>query len=145
MTWPKSQAGFYLALVPSSTRMPRWTHRGWSEHYPIIHPWSEVRYHPTRRHVKLLSLVIPYFSYVSVHFKCLFIRIQPMRVLTDTGGDYHLEASNFRSARSPSSPSSIFHFPLIAPPRLQLYQPFDHLAKPRRTSIDRKGPIASGF
>jgi hypothetical protein len=31
------------------------------------------------------------------------------------------------------------------PPGLQLCQPFDHLAKPRRTSVDRKGPITSGF
>jgi hypothetical protein len=36
-------------------------------------------------------------------------------------------------------------FPLIASPGLQLCQPFNHLAKPHRTSIDRKGPIASGF
>jgi hypothetical protein len=55
-TWPKSRAGSYLALVPSSTRMPRRTHRGWPEHYPIVHSWSEVRYHPTHQHMKLLSL-----------------------------------------------------------------------------------------
>jgi hypothetical protein len=78
-------------------------------------------------------------------FKCLFIRTQPTRALIDTGGGYHLEALNIRSDHSPSFPSSILHFPLIAPPGLQLCQPFDHLGKPRRTSIDRKGPIASGF
>jgi hypothetical protein len=40
--------------------------------------------------------------------------------LTDTGGGYHLEALNFRSDHSPSFPSSILHFPLIAPPSLML-------------------------
>jgi hypothetical protein len=58
---------------------------------------------------------------------------------------YHLGASNFRSDHSPSFPSSILHFPLIAMSDLQLCQPLDHLAKSHRTSIDRKCPIASGF
>jgi hypothetical protein len=58
---------------------------------------------------------------------------------------YHLGAPNIRSDHSPSFPSNILHFPLIAPPGLQLSQPFDHLAKPHRTFIDRKGPITSGF
>jgi hypothetical protein len=78
-------------------------------------------------------------------FKCLFIRTQPTQALTDTCGGYHLEAPNIRSDHFPSFPSSILHFPLIAPPGLQLCQPFDHLAKPHRTSIDRKGPITRGF
>jgi hypothetical protein len=78
-------------------------------------------------------------------FKCLFIRAQLMRALIDTGGGYHLEALNIRSDHSPPFPSSILYFPLIAPPGLQLCQPFDHLPKPHRTSIDRKGPITSGF
>jgi hypothetical protein len=34
----KSRAGSYLTLVPSSTRMPRQTYRGWPEHYLILHP-----------------------------------------------------------------------------------------------------------
>jgi hypothetical protein len=51
-------------------------------------------------------------------FKCLFIQTQPMRALTDTGGGYHLEALNIRSDHSTSFPSSILHFPLIAPPGL---------------------------
>jgi hypothetical protein len=58
---------------------------------------------------------------------------------------YHVGAPNFRSNHSPSFPSSILHYPLIALPGLQLCQPFDHLAKLHRTSIDRKGPIVSGF
>jgi hypothetical protein len=65
--------------------------------------------------------------------------------LTDTGGGYRLGALNFRLDHSSSFPSSILYFPLIAPPDLQLCQPFDPLAKPHRTSIDRKGPIVSGF
>jgi hypothetical protein len=144
MMQSKSRAGSYLALVPSSTRMPRRTHCGWPDTIPYnIH--KEVGYHPTRRHAKLLSLVIPYVSYASVHFKCLFIRTQPTRALIDTGGDYHLGALNIRLDHSSSFPSSILHFHLIAPPGLQLCQPFDHLAKPHRTSIDRKGPIMSVF
>jgi hypothetical protein len=107
--WPKSWSGSYLAPVPSSMRMPRWTHRGWPQHYPIIHTWSEVRYRPTRRHTKLLSLGIPYVPYASVQFKCLFIR-----GLINTGGGYHLGALNIRSDHFPSFPSSILHFPLIA-------------------------------
>jgi hypothetical protein len=51
-------------------------------------------------------------------FKCLFIQTQPTRALTDTGGGYHLEALNIRSDHSPSFPSSILHFPWIAPPSL---------------------------
>jgi hypothetical protein len=118
--WPKNCVRSYLVLVPSSTRMPWWTHRGWPEHYPIIHLWSEVRYRPTRWHMKLLSLRIPYVPYASVQLKCLFIRAQPTWALIDTGGCYHLGAPNIISDHSPSFPSSILHFPLIAPPSLQL-------------------------
>jgi hypothetical protein len=144
-TWPKSRVGSYLTLVLSSTCMPRWTHRGWPDHYPIIHPWSEVRYRLTHRHTKLLSLGISYVPYASVHFKCLFIQTQPTRVLIDTGGGYQLGASNLRSRPLSTFLSSILHLPLIASSGLQLCQLFDHLAKLYRTSIDRKGPIASGF
>jgi hypothetical protein len=78
-------------------------------------------------------------------FKCLFIRAQPMRALTDTGGGYHLGASNFRSDHSPSFPSRILPFSPIALPGLQLCQYLNHLAKPHRTFIDRRGAIVSGF
>jgi hypothetical protein len=78
-------------------------------------------------------------------FKCLFNRTQLTLALTDTGGGYHLGALNFLSGPLATFPSSILHFPLTAPPGLQLCQAFDHHAKPHRTSIDRKGPIASGF
>jgi hypothetical protein len=67
MTQSKSQAGFYLTLVPSSTRMPRRTHRGWPDTIPYnIH--KEVGYRQIRRHAKLLSLGIPYVPYAPVHF-----------------------------------------------------------------------------
>jgi hypothetical protein len=75
-------------------------------------------------------------------FKCLLNRAQPTRALTNTGGAYHLGALNFRSDHSFSFPSSILPFPLSG---LQLCQYVDHLAKPHRTSIDRNGPIVSGF
>jgi hypothetical protein len=78
-------------------------------------------------------------------FKCLFIRTQSTHALLDIGRGYHLEAPNIRLDHSPSFPSSILHFPLIAPSGLQLCQPFDYLAKPHRTSIDGKGPIMSRF
>jgi hypothetical protein len=144
MTRSKSRARSYLALVSSFTCMPQQIHRRWPDTIPYnIH--KEVGHRPTRRHVKLLSLGILYVSYVSVHFKCLFIRTQPTRALIDTGGGNHLEPLNFRSDHSSSFPSSIFLFPLIAPPGLLLCQPFDHLVKPHRISIDRKGSIASGF
>jgi hypothetical protein len=72
-------------------------------------------------------------------FKCLFIQTQPMRVLLDTGEGYHLGALNFRSDYSSSFPFGILPFPLIAPPGLQLCKYLDHLAKPHRTSNDKKG------
>jgi hypothetical protein len=111
--------------------MPRRIHRGWPEHYPIIHPWSEVRYRLTHRHTKLLSLGIPYVPYASVQFKCLFIRAQLTWALIDTGRGYHLRAPNIRSDHSSSFPSSILHFPLIAPLGLILnhsiiYSSFQH-------------------
>jgi hypothetical protein len=134
MMWSKSWARSYLALVPpstrmprltlvpSSTRMPRRTHHGWLEHYPIVHPWSKVRYHPSHRHTKLLNLGIPYVPYALVHFKCLFIRTQPTWALIDTGGGYHLGAPNLQYRPLSTFPSSILHFPLIALPDLQLCQ-----------------------
>jgi hypothetical protein len=78
-------------------------------------------------------------------FKCLFIWTQPTQALINIGGGYHLEPLNTRSDHSPSFPSSILHFPLIAPPDVHLCQPFDHLAKPHRTSIYRNDPITSRF
>jgi hypothetical protein len=41
-----------------------------------------------------------------------------------TGESYHLGAPNLRSRPLSTFPSSILHFPLIAPPGLQLCQPF---------------------
>jgi hypothetical protein len=53
-------------------------------------------------------------------FKCLFIQTQPTWALIDTGGGYHLGASNFRSDHSSSFPSSILPLLQIAPPSLIL-------------------------
>jgi hypothetical protein len=78
-------------------------------------------------------------------FKCLFIQTQPTWALINTSRDYHLEALNIRSDHSPSFPSSILHFSLIAPSDFQLCQPFDYLAKSYKTSINRKSPMTSGF
>jgi hypothetical protein len=125
--------------------MPHRTHHGRPMHYPIVHPLCMVVYLSSQRHKTLLSLGIPYVPYASVHFKCLFIRIQLTRALIDTCGDYHLGAPNLQSSPLSTFPSSILHFPLIAPPGLQLCQSFDHLAKPYSTSIDRKVLIVSGF
>jgi hypothetical protein len=119
MTRSKSRAGSYLTLVSSFTRMPRRKHRGWPDTI-LYNIHKEVRYRPTRRHMKLLSLVIPHVPYASVYFKCLFIRTQPTQALNDTGGGYHLGAINFISDHSSTFPSSILHYPLIALPGLQL-------------------------
>jgi hypothetical protein len=78
-------------------------------------------------------------------FKCLFIRTQPTRALINMGGGYHLEAPNIRSDHSPSFPSSILHFPLIARPVSNYANHstilLNHIGPP---SI-RKGPIMSRF
>jgi hypothetical protein len=115
MTRSKSRAGSYLALVPSSTRLPRWTHHGWPDTI-LYNIHKEIGYRPTRRHEKLLSLEIPYVSYASVHFKYLFIQTQLTWALINIGGGYHLGAPNIRLDHSSSFPSSILHFSLIACP-----------------------------
>jgi hypothetical protein len=76
MTRSKSQAGSYLTLVPSFTRMSRQTHRGWPNTIPYnIH--KEVKYHPTRRHTKLLSLRdLIKISYAPVHNSNLLIGVR---------------------------------------------------------------------
>jgi hypothetical protein len=119
--------------VPSSTCMPRRTHRGWPETIPYnIH--KEVKYHPTRRHMKLLSLWDPIKSRMRQYTTQTCSPGPDDQSLTDIGRGYHLEALNFRSDHSSSFPSSILSFPLIALPGLQLCQSFDHLAKPHRTT-----------
>jgi hypothetical protein len=115
----------HLTLVSSSTRMPRWTYRGWLEHYPILHLWSRVGYRITQRPSKLLRLRDPIKSRMRRYTtQSLFIRTQPTRALIDTGRGYHLGAPNIRSDHSSSFSFSILHIPLNAPPGLQLYQHF---------------------
>jgi hypothetical protein len=106
MTGSNSWVESYLTIVPSSTRMPRWTHRGRPKHYPIVHPWSKVRYCPTHQHTKLLSLGIPYVPYAPAH-KCLFIRTQSTQTLINPGRGYHLGAVNLWSRQLSSFPSII--------------------------------------
>jgi hypothetical protein len=118
--------------VPSSTCMPRQTHHGWPDTISYnIH--VEVWYRPTRRHAKLLSLRIPFVPYVPVHFKCFFNRAQLTRALINTGGGYHLGALNIRTDHSSSFPSSILHFPLIAPPSLQLFRSINYSSSQHST------------
>jgi hypothetical protein len=115
----KSWAGSYLTLVPSSTCMPRQTHRGWPDPIPYnIH--KEVRYRPTRWHTKLLSLWDSIKSCMLQYTTQTCSSGPDNRSLTNTGGGYHLEALNFRSNHSSSFPSSILPFLLFAPPGLQL-------------------------
>jgi hypothetical protein len=106
---------------------------------------EEVGYRPTQWHLKLLSLWDPIKSCMCRYTTQTCSSGPDDWSLTDTGGGYRLEAPNFRSDHSSSFPPSILALPLIAPSNLQLCQPFNHLAKPHRTSIDRKGPIASRF
>jgi hypothetical protein len=83
ITWSTSRVGSYLTLVPFSTCMPRRTHCGWPEHYPIIHPWSEIRYHLTHWHTMLLSL--------GFHMSRMrqYIQVLVQQGSTDTGLNRH--------------------------------------------------------
>jgi hypothetical protein len=115
----KSQARSYHALVLSFTRMPQRTHRGWPDTIPYnIH--KEVRYRPTHRHTKWLSLWDPIKSHMRQYTTQTCLSGPDDRSLTDTGRGYHIGAPNFRSDHPSSFPSSIHYFPLIAPPGLQL-------------------------
>jgi hypothetical protein len=107
--------GSYLTLVSSSTRKPHRVVCGWPEHYPFYHLWSEVRYHPTQ---------LPSSYYVSGGISArmrqyttlsLLQGAQPMQSLINTGGSYHLWSLEYHVAHSHSFPSSILHFPLVAP------------------------------
>jgi hypothetical protein len=119
-TWPKSWAGSYLTLVSSSTSMPRLTHRGWPEHYPIVHPWSEVRYHPTCRHTNLISLGIPYVLYASVHNSNLLtgarhsVLNQLMWGLPPWSSEYQIRPLSFLPIQySPLSPNCPARSPIM--------------------------------
>jgi hypothetical protein len=104
-----------------SARLPRVCLGGHTMGGPCTIPFTSVRYgriafvsaaHNATQFGDSICLVC-----VST-FKYLFIRTQPTRALNDTGGGYHLGAPNIRSDHSPYFPSSILHFPLIAPPGL---------------------------
>jgi hypothetical protein len=118
-TRSKGRAGSYLALVSSSMHMPRWTHRGWPDTI-LYNIHKEVSYHPTHRHMKLLSLWDPIKTRMRQYTTQTCSSGPNDRSLIDIGRGYHLGAPNFRSDHSSSFPSSILHFPLIAPPGLIL-------------------------
>jgi hypothetical protein len=135
---------FVCILVSSSTRKPRRTHSGWPDTIPY-NIRKEIRYRPTQRHTKLLSLRDPIKSRMRQYATQTCSSGPDDQSLTDTGQGYHLEALNFRSDHSSSFSSSILSFPLFVSPSLQLCHSFDHLTKPHRTFIDRKCPITSRF
>jgi hypothetical protein len=143
MTQSKSQVGSYLTLVPSSTHMPRWTHRGWPDTIPYnIH--KEVGYRPTRRHMKLLSLGIPYVPYTPVHSMLVH------QGLTDMGLNWHRRGLQPWSSEYQIGPLILLliqysPFSPNCPTRSPIMPTIRSFAKPHRTSIDRKGPIVSGF
>jgi hypothetical protein len=124
-TRSKSQARSYLTLVSSSSHIPRQTHCGWPDTIPYnIH--KEVGYRPTQWHMKLLSLWDPIKSRMHEYKTQTCSSGSDDRSITDTSGGYHLGAPNFRSDHSSNFPSSILHFPLIAPPSLQLYHSINY-------------------
>jgi hypothetical protein len=116
-TWSKSQAGSYLAQVPSSIRMPRRTRNGWPDTI-LNNIHKEVRYRPTRWHTKLLSLWDPIKSPMCQYTTQTCSSGPDGRSLTDRGGGYHLRAPNIRLDQSSSFPSSILYSHLISPPGL---------------------------
>jgi hypothetical protein len=61
---------------------------------PIYITAGMMRHRPTQWPSKLLSLQDPINLHASVHNQCLLIRAQTMWSLTDTGGSYHLGASD---------------------------------------------------
>jgi hypothetical protein len=143
MTQSKSRVGSYLTLVPSSTRMPRRTHRGWPDTI-LYNIHKEVGYRPTQRHAKLLSLEIPYVPYAPVHSMLVHQGITDAslnwhrRVLQPWSSEYQIIPLILLPIQySPFSPNCPAQSPIMSTIR-----PF---AKPHRTSIDRKSPIASGF
>jgi hypothetical protein len=143
MTQSKSRAGSYLTLVSSSTRMPRRTHRGWPDTIPYnIH--KEVGYRPTRRHAKLFSLGIPYVPYAPVHFNAC------SSGLNRCGLNWHRRGLQPWSSEYQIRPLILLpiQYSLFSPnypARSPIMPTIRSFAKPHRTSLDRKGPIASGF
>jgi hypothetical protein len=73
--------------------------RGWSKHYPIVHPLCKVRYHPTRRSSKLLSLWDPIIMYASVHNQSCS-SVPDDRCSIDTSGATTFRALNIKTYQS---------------------------------------------
>jgi hypothetical protein len=90
---------------------------GWQKLYPIVHLWSEVRYHPTQRSLKLLILWDPIISYASVHNQSCS-PVPDDRSSIDTGGGYHIRSSKYENRPLSPFPSDILQFTLVALPGL---------------------------
>jgi hypothetical protein len=105
------------ACLPRDTSMGT---RGWSTHYPSVHPLSNIGYHPTQWPSKLLSLQDPIMLSVLEHNQCLFHWAQLTRSLINTGRGYQLQSSEHENSPLSSFPSGILHFPLVAPHGLLL-------------------------
>jgi hypothetical protein len=88
--YQRVETGPYLALVPSSTWKPRWVVRGWPEHCPFNHPWSEVRYHPTRRPLKATKFARTHITHMRLYIIDACCRGQLTWSLIDTGKGYHI-------------------------------------------------------
>jgi hypothetical protein len=90
----RSRSGSHLSLHMSSTWYLSRLSVGGPYTIPIYITVGMMRHRPTQWPSKLLSLRDPINLHASVHNQCLLIRAQMMWSLTDTGGSYHLGASN---------------------------------------------------
>ncbi len=141
--WPqfmmsiKESSQAHLMLVQVFHAIPRWASVG----RPTLSHCTPVRYGGVSSNsatVEATKFAGPHKSLMRQYTtQCLLQQGTTDAVLNRHRRGYHLGAPNIRSDHSPSFPTSIFHFTLIAPPDLQLCQSFDHFAKPHRTSIDR--------
>jgi hypothetical protein len=84
--------------------------------------------------MRLLSLQDPKKSHMPLYTTQTCSPGPDGRSLINSGGGYHLGAPKFRSAQSSSFPSSILHFPLIAPPGLKFCNFSSNSLKPHGTS-----------
>jgi hypothetical protein len=110
------------------------------------HPWSTVGCRPTQRLSTLLSLRAPINTIcANTQLNACCNRAQPTRSLINTGGAYHLRSFEYENRPFSTFPSDILHFPLVAPPGLTWSYKSNCEHKPHRTSIVRRGSIASSY
>jgi hypothetical protein len=114
----------HLTLVHVFHVIPRWASMG-GPHPP--HP-SALSWCTPIRYGSITSISVTHdatkfagpqkIPYAPVHNQSLFIRTQPTWALINIGGGYHLGGLNLWFRPLSTFPSSILHFPLIAPPDL---------------------------